>query len=238
MITARNLHKSYFRHKTEVPVLKGIDLTVDRGEFVAIVGSSGSGKSTLLHLMGTLDAPTRGEVFLNDQRIDHLPARDKDRLRNSQFGFIFQFYHLLPELTALQNVMMPAMVSSSFWQWRGRKSAARKRAIELLELVGLGPRMHHKPKELSGGEMQRTAIARALASNPKVLFADEPTGNLDAQGGIEIVQLLRDINLNEGVTILMVTHNLELVSFADRVVRMVSGKLVDELVPTVAENCV
>ena len=229
MLVATNLVKTYRRLANEVAVLKGVDLDVDEGEFLAIVGSSGSGKSTLLHLLGTLDEPDSGTVSLFGQRIDHLRSRERDRLRNSTFGFIFQFYHLLPELTALQNVMMPALVGHTVWNWWGARREAARRAAEMLERVGLGHRMHHKPRELSGGEMQRTAIARALVSRPRILFADEPTGNLDADTGEDVIRLLRSVNQDDGVTILMVTHNLELVRFTDRVVRMAAGKLGDRL---------
>jgi lipoprotein-releasing system ATP-binding protein len=228
MLVAENLHKTYRRHANVVNVLQGVDLEVADGEFLSIVGASGSGKSTLLHLLGTLDRPDAGTVTLDGKRIDNVRARERDRLRNSTFGFIFQFYHLLPELTALQNVMMPALVGHSVWTWRGARVEARNRATEILERVGLKERIRHKPRELSGGEMQRVAIARALVRRPRVLFADEPTGNLDAESGGEIANLLRTINRDEGVTILMVTHNLELVRHTDRVVRMAAGKLTDQ----------
>jgi lipoprotein-releasing system ATP-binding protein len=224
MLIAKALCKTYRRHAETVKVLQGVDLDVHEGEFLSIVGASGSGKSTLLHLLGTLDRPDSGTVTLEGKRIDNLGARERDRLRNSTFGFIFQFYHLLPELTALQNVMMPAMVGNSVFNWWGTKREAVKRATAILERVGLKDRLKHKPREMSGGEMQRTAIARALVANPRVLYADEPTGNLDAESGEGIVKLLRDVN-QEGVTILMVTHNLELVRHTDRMVRMVAGKL-------------
>ena len=225
MLVAENLFKTYRRNSESVCVLQGVDLEVYDREFLAIVGASGSGKSTLLHVLGTLDKPDSGSVFLKGRRIDELNSRERDRLRNETFGFIFQFYHLLPELTTLQNVMMPAMVGTSVWNWRGARKEAEKQATAILERVGLKHRLKHKPRELSGGEMQRTAIARALVSKPKVLFADEPTGNLDAESGEGIVNLLRSVNQDEGVTILMVTHNLELVRHTDRVVRMAAGKI-------------
>jgi lipoprotein-releasing system ATP-binding protein len=228
MLVADSLRKTYRRHADVVNVLQGVDLEVETGEFLSIVGASGSGKSTLLHLLGTLDKPDAGTVTLDGRRIDNLGSRERDRLRNSTFGFIFQFYHLLPELTALQNVTMPAMVGSTVWNWWGTRREATRRAEEMLERVGLKSRIRHKPRELSGGEMQRTAIARALVARPRVLFADEPTGNLDAESGAEIVTLLRSLNQHEGVTILMVTHNLELVRHTDRVVRMAAGKLADQ----------
>jgi lipoprotein-releasing system ATP-binding protein len=227
MLVADNLFKTYRRHADVVRVLQGVDLEVETGEFLAIVGASGSGKSTLLHLLGTLDKPDSGSVSLDGKRIDSLGAKDRDRLRNSTFGFIFQFYHLLPELTALQNVMMPALVGSTVFNWWGTRREAAKRAAEMLDRVGLKARMRHKPRELSGGEMQRTAIARALVARPRILFADEPTGNLDAASGAEIVKLLRSLNHDQDITILMVTHNLELVRHTDRVVRMAAGKLCD-----------
>jgi len=225
MLVAENLHKTYRRNADAVKVLQGVDLEVRRGEFVSIVGASGSGKSTLLHVLGTLDRPDDGTVSLDGRRIDSLGSRDRDRLRNETFGFIFQFYHLLPELTTLQNVMMPAMVGHTVRGWWGKRRDAVKQAEAILERVGLKHRIKHKPRELSGGEMQRTAIARALVSRPRVLFADEPTGNLDAESGGEIVKLLRSVNQEENVTILMVTHNLDLVRNTDRVLRMAAGRL-------------
>jgi lipoprotein-releasing system ATP-binding protein len=234
MLIADNLYKTYRRHADVVNVLQGVDLEVERGEFLAIVGASGSGKSTLLHLLGTLDRPNSGTVSLDGKRIDNLKSRDRDRLRNSTFGFIFQFYHLLPELCALQNVMMPAMVGSTVINWWGTRREAAKRAAAMLDRVGLGARMKHKPREMSGGEMQRTAIARALVARPRILFADEPTGNLDADSGAEIVKLLRSLNHDQEITILMVTHNMELVRHTDRVVRMAAGKLCDQ--PAIPET--
>jgi lipoprotein-releasing system ATP-binding protein len=223
LLTARGLYKTYRKHKIEVPVLTGLDLAVWPGEFLCVVGASGSGKSTLLHLLGTLDQPDQGNVLLDGERIDNVPARRRDQLRNGTFGFIFQFYHLLPELTALENVLMPAFIQHSVCGWLWHRRKLRKRAIELCERVGLGHRLHHRPRELSGGEMQRAAIARALMSRPRILLADEPTGNLDEERGQEIVALLRDLNREEGLTIIMVTHNMDLVAPTDRVVRLVKG---------------
>jgi lipoprotein-releasing system ATP-binding protein len=228
MLRAEDIHKSYRRHAVEVKVLSGLNLEVKTGEFLSIVGASGSGKSTLLHLLGTLDAPDSGRVILDGRRIDNLPARDRDALRNRTFGYIFQFYHLLPELTAFDNVLMPAYIGHSVVGWWKNRSRWRKRAEELLHRVGLGHRTKHRPRELSGGEMQRAAVARALLTNPRVLLADEPTGNLDAATGGEIVKLLRDLNRDEGVTIVMVTHNLDIVSATDRVVRMVNGVVTED----------
>ena len=209
-------------------VLNGLNLEVKTGEFLSVVGASGSGKSTLLHLLGTLDAPDAGEIRLDGRRIDNLPGRERDRLRNRTFGYIFQFYHLLPELSAFDNVLMPAYIAHSSLGWWKSRSQWRKRAEELLHKVGLGHRMRHKPRELSGGEMQRAAVARALLTHPRVLLADEPTGNLDMDTGIEIVRLLRELNREEGVTIVMVTHNMDIVAVTDRVVKMTGGVVTDD----------
>jgi len=228
MLQAENLFKTYRRHAVQVRVLNGLNLEVKTGEFLSIVGASGSGKSTLLHLLGTLDAPDSGTISLDGKRIDNLPAAERDALRNRTFGYIFQFYHLLPELSTLHNVLMPAYIGQTTMGWWKSRSKWRGRAVELLRRVGLSHRMNHRPRELSGGEMQRAAVARALLMNPRVLLADEPTGNLDADTGGEIVRLLRDINRDEGVTIVMVTHNLDIVSATDRVVRMVNGVVTED----------
>jgi lipoprotein-releasing system ATP-binding protein len=228
VLRAEDLHKTYKRHAVQVRVLSGLNLDVKTGEFLSIVGASGSGKSTLLHLLGTLDAPDAGAIFLDGRRIDALPSRERDALRNKTFGYIFQFYHLLPELSTLDNVLMPAYIAHSTLGWWKSRAKWRGRAEELLRKVGLGHRMKHRPRELSGGEMQRAAVARALLTHPRVLLADEPTGNLDADTGGEIVRLLRDLNRDEGVTIVMVTHNLEIVSATDRVVRMTGGVVTED----------
>jgi lipoprotein-releasing system ATP-binding protein len=224
-LSALDLHKTYQNHANRTEVLKGVDLEVQAGDFVCVVGASGSGKSTLLHLLGTLDRPDEGRIYLDGQRIDNLRARERDRLRNQTFGFIFQFYHLLPELTALENVLMPSMIAHSVFSWWGRRSALRQRAAELLDRVRLGHRLEHRPSQLSGGEMQRAAIARALMGRPRILLADEPTGNLDHDAGLEVVRLLRDLNRDDGLTIIMVTHNLDLVAATDRVVRLTAGRI-------------
>ncbi len=229
MLSAVNLQKTYGRKANAVKVLKELSLEVATGEFLSIVGASGCGKSTLLHLMGTLDQPDAGEIHLDGNRIDNLPARQRDELRNRSFGFIFQFYHLLPELTLLENVLMPAMIRGSIFDWFGRRREAKRSAEAILDRVGLSHRLKHRPRELSGGEMQRAAIARALVAKPRILFADEPTGNLDEDSGGEIIKLLQSINRDEGVTILMVTHNLDLVSKTDRVVKMAGGHIVSDV---------
>lgn len=221
----KDLHKSYHKGKHEVPVLKGVSLSIQSGDFTAIVGQSGSGKSTLLHLLGTLDAPDSGEIHFEGSRIDNLPSRQKERLRNREFGMIFQFYHLLPELTTLENVLVPKMVQDGFFKYLRNKRAYKKRAAELLEMVGLSHRLKHKPNQLSGGEMQRTAIARSLVSDPKILLADEPTGNLDAQNGREVMDTLDALRKHENLTVVMVTHDDRLAEKADHVIRLENGKV-------------
>jgi lipoprotein-releasing system ATP-binding protein len=225
LLAAVNLHKAYRRHKIEVPVLNGVDLELQAGELLCVLGASGSGKSTLLHLLGTLDKPDQGTILLDGRPIENLPSKDRDQLRNGTFGYIFQFYHLLPELNTLENVLMPVLIKESFAGWLGARRTLRKQATELLERVGLSHRLTHRPRELSGGEMQRAAIARALMNQPRILLADEPTGNLDQETGDAIVALLRDLNRQEGLTIIMVTHNTDLVLPTDRVVRLVKGRV-------------
>src|SRR5258708_1331163 len=224
-IAAIAVEKAYRKGEHKIPVLGGVDIEVRRGEFVSIVGQSGSGKSTLLHLLGLLDGPDVGEVTLYDQRIDDLPARSRDELRNRVFGFIFQFYHLLPELSVMENVLVPLMIRHSTWTyWKSRK-AFQEQARELIDRVGLAHRLTHKPSELSGGEMQRAAIARALMANPEVLLADEPTGNLDAETGAEIMDVLRSLNGKNDLTSIMVTHDESIAQQAHRIVRLAEGRL-------------
>jgi lipoprotein-releasing system ATP-binding protein len=224
-LSCRGLFKSYRKGPIGIPVLQGIDLHVRKGEFLAIVGQSGCGKSTLLHLLGTLDRPDAGEIEFEGHRIDNLPTSARDLLRNRHFGMIFQFYHLLPELTTLENVLAPALIAHGTIDYWLRRRALRKRAFELLELVGLSHRAKHKPRELSGGEMQRAAIARALLSQPKVLMADEPTGNLDRATGEQIMQTLGELNRREKLTIVMVTHDPWIAGQADRTVQLVEGRI-------------
>jgi lipoprotein-releasing system ATP-binding protein len=233
LLSARGVVKSYWKGRNEVPVLRGADLDVDRGEMLAIVGASGSGKSTLLHILGLLDAPDAGEVRLAGERIDALGDRKRDDLRNRTFGFIFQFYHLLPELSALENVLLPQWIGQNLWSYWGNRRRLRREAEALLDRVGLGHRLTHRPAELSGGEMQRTAIARALAANPTVLLADEPTGNLDAGSGHGVLELLRDLNRERGLTMIVVTHDAQIAQQADRVVRLAEGR-VEEWSPALA----
>jgi len=228
MLVADSICKTYRKHRMSLPVLTGVSLTVHPGEFVSVVGASGSGKSTFLHLLGCLDVPDSGTVTLDGKRIDQCKGRDRDRLRNTTFGYVFQFYHLLPELSALDNVLMPAYIAEGVFAWWGKRVEWRKKAMGLLERVGLGERWRHKPREMSGGEMQRAAIARSLLMNPRYLLADEPTGNLDAETGDTIVKLLRGLNREQKISVVMVTHNLELARGTDRVVRMAGGKISEE----------
>ena len=232
-IAAVGLSKSYWKGRNEVPVLQGIDLEVEQGELVAVVGASGSGKSTLLHILGLLDPPDSGSVLVESRRIDNRPERHRDSMRNQLFGFIFQFYHLLPELNALENVMMPQLIRHGLWSYWKERKGIRHRAAGLLERVGLGHRLDHLPSELSGGEMQRAAIARALAGRPSILLADEPTGNLDAASGHGVLELLRDLNREQGLTMMLVTHDQQIAQQADRVVRLAEGRI-EEWVPALA----
>jgi lipoprotein-releasing system ATP-binding protein len=231
LLSAVDLHKTYRKYANTIHVLRGVSLDIYEGEFLTVIGNSGSGKSTMLHLLGLLDSADKGRICLEGQRIDRLPRRDRDLLRNGTFGFIFQFYHLLPELNTLENVLTPAMIRYSTLGWWGQRRQMRRRAMELLDRVGLGHRLKHRPRELSGGEMQRAAIARALINRPRILLADEPTGNLDAENGAHTIQLLRDLNRQEGVTIIMVTHNLELVADTDRIVRLLDGRVDNAVLP-------
>jgi|688.fasta_scaffold02845_23 lipoprotein-releasing system ATP-binding protein len=225
LISAKNLTKTYRTGKVEVPVLKGVDFVAEQNRLTAIIGQSGSGKSTLLHLLGTLDQPDSGEVYFDGRRIDNLARRHRDQFRNQTLGMIFQFYHLLPELTALENVLTPSLIGHGILQYYSVRKKLRNRAAELLDWVGLGHRIHHRPNELSGGEMQRTAIARALMNEPRILLADEPTGNLDPETGHGILELLKKLNQQQQMTIIMVTHDETIARSADCCVRLLSGRV-------------
>jgi len=227
LIQASEIGKTYRKGGREIPVLRGASVNVVDGEFVAIVGQSGSGKSTLLHLLGTLDTPDAGTIHYDGARIDSLPSQERDRLRNQAFGMVFQFYHLLPELSTLENVILPSMISRgvmSYWWGRGELES---RGMQMLEMVGLAHRRTHRPRELSGGEMQRAAIARALMNQPRLLLADEPTGNLDAQTGAGVMEMLCSLKERQGLTIVMVTHDPHIARQADRVVRLTEGRVTD-----------
>ena len=224
LLSVHDLHKHYRIGGQDLHILRGVDLSVKPGEWVAILGASGSGKSTLLHLIGGLDRPSEGSVQFDERNIYKLRGGALDRYRNRHVGFVFQSYHLLPELTALENVLTGAMIRSSIVGWPMRRSEARTRAVELLQRVGLGDRLRHRPSKLSGGERQRVAIARALVNEPDALLADEPTGNLDAETGKSIMQLIAQLH-EQGQTILMVTHDQQIASAADRRLRLHEGKL-------------
>lgn len=226
LLEARNVCKAYKKNNHEVPVLKGCDFEAVAGKITAILGQSGSGKSTLLHLLGTLDVPDSGEIYFAGDRIDNLPRKRRDAFRNQQLGMIFQFYHLLPELTSLQNVLMPLMIREGVFNYIRNRKSIREKALSLIERVGLTHRMHHKPREMSGGEMQRAAIARALISEPELLLADEPTGNLDRENGEQILGLLNELNRETDLTIIMVTHDESIADNCDAIVRLEDGSTV------------
>ncbi|MFY9255464.1 MAG: ABC transporter ATP-binding protein [Fuerstiella sp.] len=225
LISALAIEKSYSKGQHKIPVLRGAGLTAQRGEFISVIGQSGSGKSTLLHVMGLLDSPDNGEVLLEGKRIDNLNQAARDQLRNHVFGFIFQFYHLLPELTLLENVMTPLMIRHSLFSYWAKRKEIRHEAMEILQQVGLGHRVKHRPSELSGGEMQRGAIARALIAKPEILLADEPTGNLDSSTGREIMETLKKLNEETQLTIVMVTHDEAIAQQAHRIVRLAEGQI-------------
>jgi lipoprotein-releasing system ATP-binding protein len=226
LLSARGLHKHYRVGGKDLHVLRGVDVQVARGEWVAVQGASGSGKSTLLHLIGGLDQPSEGTVWFDQTNIFELHGGALDRYRNRHVGFVFQSYHLLPELNALENVLIGSMIRSSILGWPVRRGEARRRAAELLDRVGLGDRLKHRPSKLSGGERQRVAIARALVNQPDVLLADEPTGNLDAETGKQIMGLIRELH-EQGQTIVMVTHDRDIAAAADRRLWLRKGSLTD-----------
>ena len=220
LLRAEQISKSYGEGAQAIHVLENLDLTLQRTERVAIVGESGIGKSTLLHIVGTLDRPTSGTVLLDGVDFFALPEPELAALRNREIGFIFQFHHLLPDFTALENVMMPGMVANLSW------GEARRRAAEMLERVGLSERLQHRPGELSGGERQRVAVARAVVLHPRLILADEPTGNLDPQTGDGVLHLLLALNQEMGITMAVVTHSEKLATAMDRTLRLTGRKLV------------
>ncbi|MEQ8302627.1 MAG: ABC transporter ATP-binding protein [Cyclobacteriaceae bacterium] len=216
MLKAVGVQKSYGSLK----VLKGVDIQIEKGEVVAIVGASGAGKSTLLHILGTLDSPDRGEVLIEGKNLFDNSAPDLARFRNKNIGFVFQFHNLLPEFTALENIMMPGLIGG------GDEKQLRKKALELLSLLGLSERANHKPSEMSGGEQQRTAVARALINSPSLVFADEPSGNLDSENAADLHQLFFKLKNELGHTFVIVTHNQEFANMADRKLEMKDGVIV------------
>lgn len=215
MLTAQNIHKSY----GDLQVLRGIDLTIHTGEIVSIVGSSGAGKSTLLHILGTLDKPDKGSFQIAGEQADRLKGKALARFRNQHIGFVFQFHHLLPEFNALENVCIPGWIAGT------KRKQVEEKASDLLEKLGLKDRITHKPSALSGGEQQRVAVARALINSPQIIFADEPTGNLDSTHARELHELFLTLRNDLGQTFLIVTHNEELAGMSDRVVHMSDGKI-------------
>jgi lipoprotein-releasing system ATP-binding protein len=218
-VSVRHLHKTFLHGGRELEILRGIDLDLEPGEMVAVVGASGVGKSTLLHCLGTLDLPTRGRIVFDDTDLTQLGPSALAAFRNRAIGFVFQFHYLLPEFTALENVMMPALIQ------RMTRAEAERRARGILDRVGLSQRLTHRPGELSGGEQQRVALARALILGPRLLLADEPTGNLDTHTGAEIHELFFELNRERGMTMLVVTHNPELAQRMPRRLHMVDGVL-------------
>jgi lipoprotein-releasing system ATP-binding protein len=217
MLKATNITRNY----NDLSVLKGVDIFVNKGEIVSIVGSSGAGKSTLLHILGSLDRANAGEIWINNERIDTLNEKELAKFRNKHIGFVFQFHHLLPEFTALENLCIPGWIAGT------PKNDLEARALELLKILGLQDRASHKPSELSGGEQQRVAVARALINNPDIVFADEPTGNLDSKHAQELHELFLHLQKTMGQTFLIVTHNEALAKMSDRVVHMKDGYIVE-----------
>jgi lipoprotein-releasing system ATP-binding protein len=216
MVSTKNITKSY----GSLPILKGVSLEVSQGEIVSIVGASGAGKSTLLHILGTLEKPDSGTLMIDQTNVFELSAKKLALFRNQKIGFVFQFHHLLPEFSAIENVCIPAWIAGT------GKNEAMKRAMELLEILNLKDRAEHKPNELSGGEQQRVAIARALINNPAIVLADEPTGNLDSQNSKAIFDIINNLRNQLGQTFIMVTHNQELAELSDRALTMVDGKTI------------
>ena len=222
LIRVVDLHKSYYDGEAELQVLQGINLDVYKSELLAVVGASGVGKSTLLHIIGTLDQPTEGSVLYDENDVFTLPDKDIAEFRNQEIGFVFQFHHLLPEFNALENVAMGALIATQ------NSKTVYKEAEALLDYVGLADRCTHYPSQLSGGERQRVAIARALINKPRVVLADEPTGNLDRRSSETVLELLWDLNAKSGQAFVIVTHNQELAEQVDRVVQLVDGKVVGD----------
>ena len=221
LIELKDIRKTYFLGEIDVPVLKGITLSIDRGEYVALMGASGSGKSTLMNTLGCLDRPTSGEYWLDGEELGSASGDRRARVRNKTIGFVFQSFNLLPRTSALDNVIMPLAYTA------GSLSGAeqRRRGLAALEQVGLGDRVHHYPSQLSGGQQQRVAIARALINRPPVIFADEPTGNLDSKTSVEVMKMFGDLNA-EGITVILVTHSEEIAACAKRTIRLQDGLII------------
>jgi ABC-type lipoprotein export system ATPase subunit len=224
ILSCKGIFKSYQMGSTCLEVLKGVDLTVGGGDFIAIRGASGSGKSTLLHILGALDTPDKGGVFFKEKNLVDFSGRKINEFRNKKVGFVFQFYHLLDELTVLENVLLAKMAQSSAIGWLGHSDSAKKRARMLLEKMGLSGRIGHRPFQLSGGERQRVAIGRALMNEPQILLADEPTGNLDSATGNDILKVFENLH-DAGQTIVMVTHDEKIASRAGRLITLTDGRI-------------
>jgi lipoprotein-releasing system ATP-binding protein len=225
ILQVRGLSKDYWMGRSHLRVLHNVDVEVARGEFLCVLGPSGSGKSTLLHLMGLLDRPTEGQVTFEGEDAFARPKRWRDRMRNQAIGFVFQFYYLMPDLSVLENTLLPAMVHTPAILWPLVRRKHRRQALQLLEELGLKDRIRHLPRELSGGERQRAALARALVHKPRILFADEPTGNLDSATGAEIMRVIAQLNRKSGLTVVMVTHDERIAAQADRILRLQDGRL-------------
>src|SRR5262245_48772876 len=223
LIELRDIHKTYHLGEVDVPVLKGISLSVVQGELMALMGTSGSGKSTLMNILGCLDHPTTGEYWLDGEEISRLSAKQRARVRKRMIGFVFQTFNLLPRTSALENVMMPLAYVEDMVERQ-----MRQRATELLQKVGLAERLDHQPSQLSGGQQQRVAIARALVNQPRILLADEPTGNLDSRTSEEILQMFQTLNQSDGITIILVTHDLGVANHAQRIIRIRDGRIADD----------
>lgn len=236
ILEAQSIQRSFQSGEILLPVLRGVDFQLQAGEFCAIAGSSGAGKSTLLHILGLLDKPDSGTILYQGKDITGLHPEDASQLRSLQFGFVFQFFHLLPEFSALENVLIPARLAYGGLEWLKRASTLHERGRELLREVGLGARMHHVPSQLSGGERQRVALARSLINDPKIVFCDEPTGNLDTRTAQDMLALLRRLNREQGRTFLIVTHDAKLAQEADRCLVMRDGVFVADGEPVSADT--
>ena len=223
LMELKNIYKTYYVGELDVPVLKGVSLAIEQGELVALMGASGSGKSTLMNILGCLDHPTSGQYFLDGQEVSNMSSDERALLRNHKIGFVFQNFNLLPRTSALENVMLPLSYTAEHISDR----EVRRRAMELINRVGLGDRHHHEPSQLSGGQQQRVAIARALVNWPALLLADEPTGNLDSHTSEEVLQMFQQLNQEEGITIIIVTHDPNVARHAQRIIGISDGIIVD-----------
>jgi len=232
LIRLEDIHKTYHLGEVDVPVLRGISLEIGRGELISLMGASGSGKSTLMNILGCLDRPTNGQYWLDGQEISSLDSDGRAMVRNQKIGFVFQSFNLLPRTSALENVMMPLTYTARHLS----EKEGRSRAEALLNLVGLGDRMDHEPSQLSGGQQQRVAIARSLVNHPPLLFADEPTGNLDSKTSVEVLKMFQRLNEEEGITIILVTHDANVARHSNRVIRIKDGIVENDHATVLAEE--